>query len=136
MKQPWIDTILSGAKVWELRGSRTQTRGPIALIQGGSGTVVGVCDVVGVKGPLSVSELRRTTSRHRVSSAELNDGPRYRKTYAWVLRGARRLRTPVRYRHPSGAVIWVKLAPHVVKASVRVAPRVSERALRAAEREC
>jgi hypothetical protein len=57
VKQPWVDKILSGAKVWELHGFRTQTRGPIALIQGGTGTVVGVCDVVGVKGPLSLSEL-------------------------------------------------------------------------------
>ena len=135
VRQPWIDKILSGAKVWELRGSRTQTRGPIALIQGGSGTVVGVCEVVGVKGPLSVSELRRTASRHRVLTAILNAGLRYRKTYAWIVRGARRLRAPVRYRHPSGGVICVKLTPHVVKAVGRITPRFSVRASRAAEHE-
>ena len=135
VKQPWIDKILSGAKVWELRGSRTQTRGPIALIQGGSGTLVGVCEVVGVKGPLSKSALRQTTSRHRVPSAVLNDGLRYRQTYAWVLRGAQKLRAPIRYRHPSGAVIWVKLTPYVAKAIGRITPRFSGRASRAAERE-
>ncbi len=116
VKQPWIDKILSGAKVWELRGTRTSARGPIALIQVSSGTVVGVCEVVDVKGPLSRSELRRTTSRHRVPNATLRDELRYRKTYAWVLRGARRLRAPVRYRHRLGAVIWVELTSHVVKA--------------------
>lgn len=123
VKQPWIDKILSGAKVWELRGSRTQTRGTIALIKGGSGTVVGVCEVVGVEGPLSISTLRRTTSRHRVPGAILNKALWYRTTYAWVLRRARRLRTPVPYCHPSGAVIWVKLTPVVAKAISRTIPR-------------
>ncbi len=91
VKLPWIDKMLSGAKVWELRGSRTQTRGPIALVKGGSGTVVGGCEIVAVKGPLSLSELWRTMSRHRVPRAVLEDGLRYRKIYAWVLRGARQL---------------------------------------------
>ena len=34
-------------------------------------------------------------------------------TYAWVLTAVRRFHTPVRYRHPSGAVIWVKLTSRV-----------------------
>ena len=32
-KQPWIGTILAGSKTWEIRGSSTEVRGPIALIQ-------------------------------------------------------------------------------------------------------
>jgi hypothetical protein len=41
VKQPWIDLILRGVKTWELRGSRTKASGRIALIQSGTGTVVG-----------------------------------------------------------------------------------------------
>ena len=37
----------------------------------------------------------------------------YRQTYAWVVQNARRLERPVAYRHPSGAVIWVRLEPGV-----------------------
>src|SRR5437867_1448428 len=116
VKQPWIDKILSGAKVWELRGSATKIRGPIALIEGGTGTVVGRCEIVDVKGPLSLSELSEATSRHQVPDRLLRTGLRYPKTYAWVLARARRLQRPVPYRHPSGAVIWVNLQPDVVKA--------------------
>jgi hypothetical protein len=40
--------------------------------------------------------------------AEANLGG-YKYTFAWVLANARRFKTPVPYRHPSGAVIWVAL---------------------------
>ena len=60
IRQPWVGKILRGAKAWEIRGFQTKIRRPIALIQSGTGTVVGVCDVVDVHGPLSLEELRRT----------------------------------------------------------------------------
>lgn len=106
--------ILSGTKTWEIRGSATKRRGPIALVQSKSGLVVGTAELVDVVGPLSLDELRRASRRTGFTP----DGLPYRTTYAWVLRNARRLRKPVRYAHPAGAVIWVKLAPrllHLVK---------------------
>ena len=33
IKKPWIDYILNGSKVWEIRGSKTNIRGKIELIQ-------------------------------------------------------------------------------------------------------
>ena len=33
----------------------------------------------------------------------------YKKVYAWVLKGVIKYRTPIKYRHPAGAIIWVKL---------------------------
>ncbi|MEC7583714.1 MAG: ASCH domain-containing protein [Planctomycetota bacterium] len=48
VKQPWIDKILSGKKTWELRGSATRNLGKIALLESGSGLVVGTCDLVAV----------------------------------------------------------------------------------------
>jgi hypothetical protein len=53
MRSPYVDWILAGSKTWEIRGSSTGKRGRIALIQSGSGTVIGVADLVGVVGPLS-----------------------------------------------------------------------------------
>ena len=120
IRQPWIDRILRGEKRWELRGSRTKVRGLIALIQSGTGAVVGTCELVGVEGPLSLAELRRSTARHRVPANRFNNRPPYPRTYAWVLRGARRLHKPVRYEHPSGAVIWVNLSSRVATAIRRI----------------
>jgi hypothetical protein len=106
-----LDKILAGSKTWEIRGKATAIRGPIALIESKSGEVVGVCDVVDVAGPLSLAELNRNERRTGFRTRKLP----YLATYAWVLRNARRLRAPVPYRHPSGAVVWVKLAPAVIE---------------------
>jgi len=117
VRSPWIDMILDGSKTWELRGSSTRIRGHIALIKSKSGTVVGRCDLVGVVGPLSRAQLLSSSRRHRVEPEQLAGVlGRYPQTYAWVLSNVRRLRKPVRYRHPSGAVIWVRLGKNVVQA--------------------
>jgi hypothetical protein len=110
LKEP-LDMILSGIKTWEIRGSRTAHRGRIALIESKSGTVVGTCEVVDAVGPLSLAELRRNARHSGYHPSALP----YRRTYAWVLRNARRLSKAVPYHHPSGAVIWVRLEPSVVR---------------------
>ena len=53
IRSPWIETILAGEKTWEIRSSNTNVRGPIARIRGGSGRVVGTCDLVDCIGPLT-----------------------------------------------------------------------------------
>src|SRR5947209_18338036 len=45
IREPWIGHILSGAKTWEMRTSKTSLRGRIGLIRKGSGVVVGVADI-------------------------------------------------------------------------------------------
>jgi hypothetical protein len=55
IRSPYIDWILAGAKTWGIRGSSTSKRDRIALIQSGTGTVVGVADLVGVEGPLTLA---------------------------------------------------------------------------------
>ena len=122
IKKRWIDKILRGTKKWELRGSRTQTRGQIALVESKTGTVVGVCHVVGVEGPLSLAKLQRTTSKHGVPPPSLRRLP-YKRTYAWVLRKASRLPVAVPYRHPPGAVIWVRLRPKVTQKILQMTSR-------------
>jgi len=71
VKKPWIDLILDGRKAWKLRGSSTRIRGEIALLESGSGTVVGTCEMMDVKGPLSLEDLRRSTQKHRVRRTDL-----------------------------------------------------------------
>ena len=112
---PHIDRILAGEKVWEMRSSRTATRGLIALIRKGSGKVVGVARLVDVLGPLSLEERLAAIDRHRIDEARLRSGEVEKWNHAWVLEDARRLDDPVSYEHPSGAVIWVRLTPSVVE---------------------
>jgi len=100
--------ILDGKKTWEIRGRATHVRGRIGLIRGGSGLVVGTCELVDVVGPLTLADLRSNARKAGLEPEELALLP-YKKTYAWVLRDAKKLHPSHPYRHPSGAVIWVRL---------------------------
>jgi hypothetical protein len=109
LKEP-LDKILAGTKTWEIRGKATARTGSIALIESKSGNVVGTCDIVDVIGPLTLAELHRNARRTGFRPKQLP----YATTYAWVISNARRLPEPVPYRHPPGAVIWVRLETSVL----------------------
>src|SRR5258708_28799155 len=119
IRVPWIDKILDGSKTWEIRGSHTSKEGRIGLIASGTGTVVGVADLVGVVGPLSLKELSANWRKAGFDSDEHLFRLPYKQTFAWVLQNPKRLRAPVPYNHPSGAVIWVRLKPDVEQEVLR-----------------
>jgi hypothetical protein len=108
IRHPHIDKILGGNKTWEIRGEKTNIRGTIALVASGSGTVIGVCELVDCVGPLTQEQFSKGASKPgmRKSEAQL---VWYKKTYAWVLAKPKYLQTPVSYTHCSGAMIWVVL---------------------------
>ena len=106
VKQQWADTILSGGKTWEVRGCRTTVRGRIHLAQSGTGTLVGevrITDCI----PVTRATLARRAKEHRITSV-LGVVAKYRRIYAWVLADAVRYSSPIAYRHPLGAVSWVR----------------------------
>ena len=107
IRHPFIDQILDGGKRWELRSSNTKVRERIGLIAGGSGTVIGVCDLVDSV-PLTPAVLRANAPVAGICPDEARSSD-YRHGFAWVMQKPKRLRKPVPYRHPSGAVIWVTL---------------------------
>lgn len=109
VRSPWIERILAGHKTWEIRGINTRIRGQIALIRSGSSQILGVCELVDVIGPLTLTEMFDNAVKHGESVESLMNGLPYEKTYAWVLRNARPFIEPIPYKHPSGAIIWVKL---------------------------
>jgi hypothetical protein len=117
IRQEPLDKILSGTKTWEIRGSKTLIRETIGLIESGSGTIVGVCELKDCVGPLTLAELERNARRARISANGRNLP--YKRTHAWVLANARRLRKPVSYEHPSGAIIWVQLDEKTARAVQR-----------------
>ncbi len=105
IKKPWIDYILEGKKIWEIRGSNTKIRGEIELIQSGSGLVVGKCNIVGCI-PLDLELYRASKDKHCIQQV---DSLPYKNTFAWVIQDAVRYDTPRSYKHPNGAIIWVNL---------------------------
>ncbi|HEY4230276.1 MAG TPA: ASCH domain-containing protein [Thermoanaerobaculia bacterium] len=107
IRTPFVGWILDGKKTWEIRSRSTNIRGRIALIEGGSGTVVGTCDLVEVIGPLTEQDVRDAAGPRMNSRPKDCDG--CVGQFAWVLADVRRLVPPVPYTHPSGAVTWVKL---------------------------
>lgn len=113
IKSPYIDRILAGSKTWEMRSSATQVRGLIALIKKGSGQVVGVANLVDVRGPLTKQEKLSSIDKHQISLDRLESGETEKWNTAWILENAQPLIMPVNYQHPNGAVIWVNLEPRV-----------------------
>jgi hypothetical protein len=93
--------ILSGEKVWELRGSRTHIRGRISLIESGSGLIIGEADLIDCIGPLDAKTYERERNKHR--SSKLFEA-QYPTLFAWVLENAHPT-APVAYDHPQGAII-------------------------------
>lgn len=108
IKKETLDDILSGKKTWEIRSSGTKRRGKIALIESGSGEIKGYAELVDDL-PLTKDNLLKNISKHQVSKERILKGIGYKKPHAWVLKNAKRLNPPKKYKHPQGAVIWVKL---------------------------
>ena len=117
IRSPHIEKVLAGTKTWEIRSCSTNIRGPIGLIRSQSGLVVGTCEVVDVKGPLRYSEFRNNARKWGGNAADVERD--HLSYYAWVLRNAKPFRTPVPYRHPSGAIIWVGLTPKALRVPKR-----------------
>jgi hypothetical protein len=114
-----LELILSGRKRWEIRSFYTYIRERICLICSGSGLVVGTCDLVGVKGPLTLSQIRWNVRKIGINPSEVGSRPPYRHTYAWLLANPKRFRKPIPYKHPAGARIWVKLPDEIMPSSIR-----------------
>ena len=118
-----LDQILRGSKTWEMRGSRTIVREAVGLIPSRSGTVVAVYDLVDCIGPLSAAQFRKNAASAGLRPSEAQLGF-YRETSAGVRANVRILKTPVPYRHPSGAIIWVRLEGDTEQAIRRHIPKL------------
>jgi len=108
VRSPWIEKILHGEKTWEIRGRNTKIRGLIGLIKSGSGQVVGTCELKDVIEIFTLKDMQKSPKKHRIPLKNLKRLP-YKHTFAWVIANARPLKKPIPYKHPRGAVIWVKL---------------------------
>lgn len=114
-----LEMIFSGTKDWEIRTRPTRIRGRIALSEKGANAIVGTCTLHDVKGPLSIEDVLKNARRMGNRAEILEDVTWWRRqcregrVYAWVLRDVRRLRRPVRFANPSGAVTWARLPARI-----------------------
>ncbi len=100
--------IVTGEKSWEIRGANTQIRGVIGIIAAKTGLVIGIAHLMQVIGPLCLDDYIKNRTLHGSQSLKEIDLP-YPKTYAPVLARCMPPNPPIAYKHPQGAVIWVKL---------------------------
>ena len=104
VRKEWLDKIFDDGKIWEMRSTRTPFRGPVGLVESGTGLIMGSVNIVGC----SQNPIPRTVGLikyHKVEDLSLLE----RWTYAWHLEGAKRFKEPIPYIHKQGAVVWVKL---------------------------
>lgn len=106
IKQPYIELILSGKKTWEMRATKTAIRGRIALIEQGTGLIVGEVTLKG-NGPEIKDMGAAAATQHLHKVDELHLLQKWR--FPWILEDVKRYKTPVPYSHPKGAVIWVNI---------------------------
>jgi hypothetical protein len=132
VRDPHASQLLDGEKIWEIRSRPTHIRGPILIIKSGTGKVFGAAYLVRVLGPLSLEDLVAAPELPLQEREEIRcSGLPYPETYAYVLSNPTWFERPIPYRHPSGAVTWVRLSDVDLKA-VRFAS--SREALIAGER--
>ena len=105
IKEFWLDKILAGKKVWEIRSSPTKRRGWIHLAQSKSGTLRGGANLVDCL-RVERGEFLKHRNRHCVQNLKYI---KYKKIWAWVLEGARAYTIPFSYHHRTGAVIFVRV---------------------------
>lgn len=103
IKPEWLNKIFDERKIWEMRTTRTKIRGRIALIESGSGLVVGEANLIDSLEAIEANDTHY--DKHLVKDVALLE----KWKYPWVLAGAEKYETPIPYTHPKGAVVWVKL---------------------------
>lgn len=107
--EPWIDKILQGTKVWEMRSRQATKRGWIGLIRKGSKQVVGIAYLDSVGTPLSRDEMLATVNKHGIPESTILSGAVNKWTTPWKFSQVVRLARPVHYLHKPGIVTWAPL---------------------------
>ena len=109
IRKPWINMILDGSKTWEMRSRYSRPQGKIALIESGSGLIVGECVHIGSWDRITDKEEFTEPKKFHGMSAENIDLIIGKWDVPWELRQAMRYENPIGYQHPQGAVTWVNL---------------------------
>ena len=105
IQKQYLDLIFNNGKIWEMRSTKTNIRGKIGLIESGSGLIVGEAVLTGCGKPLNEFTALITAEYHQVTDLDLL----IKWKYPWSFDDVKKYDKPIPYKHPKGAVIWVKL---------------------------
>lgn len=109
VRDPHATSILTGAKLWEIRGSATKVRGRVGIAKSGTGLIFGSVEVTGST-PVTLDELTTSANLPPSEHEMFSQGRmKYTRPHAWILKDAILFDEPVPFVHPQGAVIWVDL---------------------------
>ncbi len=108
IKKKWLNLIVSGKKTIEIRGNNTQKQNEtIYLLESGTHRVVATA-IISSTYPISCSDWAEERDKHCVDISYTDIKKRYKTPYAWVLSKIKPIEDIWYYKHPQGAVIWVK----------------------------
>lgn len=106
IKSPYTEWILSGEKSIELRGTNTNKRGRIAIIESGTKLIVGTVEIVDTMLIQTVDQYEKLRPRHCVGAERRNI--KYKELWGYVLKDPIRLEKPIEYLYKKGQQVWVK----------------------------
>jgi hypothetical protein len=109
LKDEWLEMILSGQQIWEIRSMRTHKRERVALAQSGAPVLLGDVEIIGC---VKIDDLllRANIKKHGVPlhrHAEIVSG--YKNIFAWELARPRRYKMPILYTRAKGQMTWIDL---------------------------
>ena len=110
IKSKWLNLILKGEKTIEIRGSDTKKQGEIIyLLESETNRVLGTCKIAYTY-TISCSDWSEERDNHKVELSYPELKKIYKNPYAWVLEDVKPIKSEkeLYYKHPKGAVIWVK----------------------------
>jgi len=126
IKPQWCRKIFEKGKIWEIRGQPCNKRTRFAIAASTTGMLVGEATLINC---LKVGKINKNTgklmpwsNRHKhkkefigqrcnLKKHQIADlgTVTYSKVYAWVLDNVVQYKKPLPYKHPQGAIKWVKL---------------------------
>ena len=109
VKPFWGNKILENNKLWEIRGTNTSKRGKIGIAKSGTGYIFGTVNIID---SISLTEelWEFNRKKHQVDITWNELLKIYKNPHAWVFEDgtAMKYHKPIPYKHPKGAVVWVK----------------------------
>ena len=109
VKQPYADLIMTGQKRLEMRGRHTKVRGRIGIIPKGSGVIIGSVELVTSIDYSNDDRLHSIGGQclHQIKSEDWHLLKKW--PFGWLLNDPHIFKEPKKYKHPQGAVTWVRV---------------------------
>ncbi len=104
VQPPYAAMEVDSIKLIECRATNTTIRETVGIIQAGTGLIIGEVTIYD-SFKFTESQKKEFQRFHKVEDLKLLD----KWCYGWALSNAIRYKKPIKYNHPPGAQLWVRL---------------------------